>query len=629
MFTQNTSLSPTLINVTLQGLDRHQEAQYPWHVHQYPFAAAVGSPCAPSHVGGHYDPLAASVDNPDYSLECSTADRHLCEVGDLSGKFGALNSSGALLAQDDTLSLYGSQSIVGRSIVVHYNNTRYTCANIRYPEGGLGVIRYAPLRQGAIIGNIYLHQHGDATTLVLANLLSTTATSASHNWHVHESPVSSDDSSCASTGGHYNPRDVAIDSDYSQSCNDSAPLQCELGDLTGKGGQLSFIDNRARLLYTDTDLPIAPDGNGYSINNRSIVVHGPDGAAARLACANILELRPREALATFTGEVTGTIRFFQRSPFEETRVTVSLEGLGGMAEGYHVHKTPVGVGADQCMPQYTGGHWNPLGVQYDDHTPSTSDQYEVGDLSGKFGPLTNMDAINETYSDMNIPLFRRNSIVGRSIVIHYANGSRWVCANIEYTAPTLSATTIFAVYGHTIKVVLTQFRDDPFSDTTITIVTVPPDQPSVTSRAVSLTTTPVTTSTATPISTEPIIGTTLVVSTVAPTVLSLLPSVTALSSSGQADGVYSSQAQDMLSYTSPSPSVSLDGGMGKRDIDDELEEDAGYIEEAYDTDVEGERVKRQNSQVALLQWSIRRVMAGNVVSDCGALEQFLPAEAEL
>ena len=628
MFTQNSSSSPTLINVTLQGLDRHQGGQYPWHVHQYPFAAALGDPCGPSHAGGHYDPLGA-IGNPNYATECSTTSRHLCEVGDLSGKFGLLNSSGTLFAEDDTLSLYGVQSIMGRSLVIHYNDTRYTCANIPYPDN-YGVVRYAPFRQGAIVGDIYLHQYGGSATLVYADLLST-AMSLGHNWHVHENLVSGGDSSCTSAGGHYNPRNVTIDSDYHSLCNSSAPSQCELGDLTGKSGQLNFVDNRARLLYTDTDLPIAPNDNGFSINNRSIVIHGPNATATRAACANVLSLKPREAIATFTGEVTGTIRFFQRSPFEATIINVSLEGLGKKAGGYHVHKTPIGVGPDQCMDQYTGGHWNPLGVQYGGPAPSTSDQYEVGDLSGKFGSLEGLETINDSYTDMNIPLYRRNSIVGRSIVIHYANASRWVCANIEYMTPTASASTVFTVNGHRIKMVLTQLSDDPFADTTITIVTVPPNQPSVTSS-----TTPIATPTTTAMAS--MLSTNFESSMIVPSTMLSSSSIISTVSTSTSLFYSSSSASASELYMSPSPSIN-DTGSGedmdvqKRDIEYEFEslDDLQQVALEGDDDVSKDRVRieRQNDQPAMIQWSIRAMTSGSVGGSCGALEQFLPAGAEL
>lgn len=48
----------------------------------------------------------------------------------------------------------------------------------------------------------------------------------------------------------------------------------------------------------------------------------------------------------------------------------------------------------------------------------TPDQYEMGDLSGKFGTLDNHTIYKTTYNDTMLPLFGPRSILGRSIVIH-------------------------------------------------------------------------------------------------------------------------------------------------------------------------------------------------------------------
>ena len=48
----------------------------------------------------------------------------------------------------------------------------------------------------------------------------------------------------------------------------------------------------------------------------------------------------------------------------------------------------------------------------------TSDQYEIGDLSGKFGLLENHTLYKTSYNDTILPLFGAYSILGRSVVIH-------------------------------------------------------------------------------------------------------------------------------------------------------------------------------------------------------------------
>ena len=66
----------------------------------------------------------------------------------------------------------------------------------------------------------------------------------------------------------------------------------------------------------------------------------------------------------------------------------------------------------------------------------TVDQYEIGDMSGKYGNIGSNTALSAVYTDYNMPLFGLNSVLFRSVVIHYNNGSRWVCSNVNPKDPT-------------------------------------------------------------------------------------------------------------------------------------------------------------------------------------------------
>jgi len=74
-----------------------------------------------------------------------------------------------------------------------------------------------------------------------------------------------------------------------------------------------------------------------------------------------------------------------------------------------------------CEETTLYGNWNPLGVNTSDIPAAeegTLDQYEMGNLSGKFGTLDNKKRYIMTYNDTMLPLFGPRSILGRSIVIH-------------------------------------------------------------------------------------------------------------------------------------------------------------------------------------------------------------------
>lgn len=156
------------------------------------------------------------------------------------------------------------------------------------------------------------------------------------------------------------------------------------------------------------------------------------------------------------GELTvkGKIEMTQQSEYEVTNVEVNLKGLKETS-GYHVHVAPVEgeLGKNQCLTDYSFhnfvvfhvefpceettlyGHWNPRNVNSKLSplpTLGSSDQYEMGDLSGKFGTLDDLSEYTSHYNDTNLPLFGFESLAGRSIVIHKkSKNARWACSTLE------------------------------------------------------------------------------------------------------------------------------------------------------------------------------------------------------
>ena len=457
----------TMITVSLSGLDQYPSETFPWHIHNYPFTTQQRDPCSAASVGGHFDPFMAS-NRPNYSAICSS-NRSLCEVGDLSGKFEDLPWSNTFQV-DDNLPLYGVYSIVGRSVVIHRSNgDRWVCANIEYP--GDVTVAYSPFRAN-LIGNIFFIEPYSpmnlTTVFVRLSYISGSLNSISHNWHVHRNAIGGS-GDCGDGGPHYNPRGIDVDSpDYSY-CSPANQTACEIGDLTGKGSQLNFTNGHTVSFYTDTELPLRINTLGETILRRSVVIHASNAGADRIACANLIEYTPRVAIARFEEDgVTGEIVFRQSSPFSPTTITVKLNGLSSRADGYHVHEFPV----DETIPDSSkctaaGGHYNPRNIIRDSSSSTTFDAYEIGDLSGKFGGLMDLNSTNSTYIDPYLPLFGIESIVGRSVVIHYPNGDRWLCANILHDMETVSiraGITTDSVQG---RLVLTQLTNDSFSETII------------------------------------------------------------------------------------------------------------------------------------------------------------------
>uniref|UniRef100_A0A672QCS8 Superoxide dismutase copper/zinc binding domain-containing protein n=1 Tax=Sinocyclocheilus grahami TaxID=75366 RepID=A0A672QCS8_SINGR len=139
--------------------------------------------------------------------------------------------------------------------------------------------------------------------------------------------------------------------------------------------------------------------------------------------------------------IKGYFSFHQPSPFDLTTITVNLTNLDRRVGPYHVHQFPLpqmrSPSDSSCSNNNLGGHWNPFNVNtqapaYPPPRGSTHDLFEVGDLSARHGSLENTNNFQATFMDWNLPLFGRNSIVGRSVVIHMPNSTRFACASISY-----------------------------------------------------------------------------------------------------------------------------------------------------------------------------------------------------
>uniref|UniRef100_A0A3B4U410 Superoxide dismutase copper/zinc binding domain-containing protein n=1 Tax=Seriola dumerili TaxID=41447 RepID=A0A3B4U410_SERDU len=127
------------------------------------------------------------------------------------------------------------------------------------------------------------------------------------------------------------------------------------------------------------------------------------------------------------GMSNGQVLFSQAVPQGPTTINVSLMNLNTIAGGYHVHILPIKPGSEEpCSNANIMGHFNPLAWNVS-NSPSpgngTVDQYEIGDLSGKFGMLNDLNQLEALYMDPNMPLTGPYSIVGRSVVVHHANTS--------------------------------------------------------------------------------------------------------------------------------------------------------------------------------------------------------------
>jgi Cu/Zn superoxide dismutase/Na+-transporting NADH:ubiquinone oxidoreductase subunit NqrD len=448
---QASASASTTITVSLAGLPAAGPAK--WHVHVFPIATDCSS------AAGHFNPLnAAGTCTPSVATNNS-----ICEVGDLSGKHGSFVSTTASATYTDVnLPLFGKNSVVGRSIVIHDNTgARYACASIGYPSMVRTVV--STFNGPEIYGTITMKQDAamsSAETTILVDLnrmdsAGNTVTSTGHGWHAHVTSVITPtgklgSTNCANGGGHYNPFGVT------GTCNPMNITTCEVGDLSGKLGTLSFPATGGNRKFFTTPLPLS---GMYSVAMRSIVVHGASGAGARIGCADTSSY----AVAMFQGAISGSISFKQASSKDNTTLKVMLSGTTN-AGGYHVHTLPLSAGS--CAS--ATGHFNPLNAT-GTCNPAMPSTCEIGDLSGKFGALSG-SSVNAMYSDANLPLFGMNSIVGRSVVIHASGtGARIACADIRGWDPVKEVKSMFSGSAVMGTITVRQAANNPQADTQVLV----------------------------------------------------------------------------------------------------------------------------------------------------------------
>ncbi|XP_055905372.1 uncharacterized protein LOC129940875 [Eupeodes corollae] len=407
-------------------------------------------------------------------------------IGDLSGKLQSRNkdyyhnyklpgASSELsgIYWDIFLPLQGINSIVHRGMVI-YTFDRSNPENIKEEPWGCSTIaQYQKngiyqkpistaqvLFRYPIVGRVLFRQPAEEpwmdTTVIFEYLIhadgSTQNNTFGHRWAVHASPPGKDfydwQNRCTSAGNVYNPYRVDWGEKRADDfCRPHLMPMCKVGALDTRLGSLAIAGRKSeatkisRKIFTDSNLPLS---GKQSIMGKSLVIYddnGPKARGERLACSVIIGHFKRKVVAKdwypngYDLSLKGELEITQQSEYDMSNIEVDLRGLNA-ASGYHIHEAPVEENlAFPCEATSLYDHWNPFGINPKLSPPPTlgsTDQYEMGDLSGKFGTLDGLRHYEGAHNDSNLPLFGYNSILGRSIVIHKKEkNARWACSTLE------------------------------------------------------------------------------------------------------------------------------------------------------------------------------------------------------
>ncbi|CAH2230559.1 jg8887 [Pararge aegeria aegeria] len=303
--TQQSEYDVTNVQVTLEGLDNDVRN---YKIHMASIEKELEFPCEKTTIYDTYNPFKVNKSQSPPTAK-GTADQY--ELGDLGEKYGLLDNFKKFTTSynETQLSLYGTYSILGRSMAIHKKakDRRWACSTI---ERG-----YSPSEAREIRGIASFHHPGGFAygyirmTQLIHNDGSTSDTvievklrhpgvrdrnlTRHHRWEIFVNPVGVDaavqvtGTRCVAGGYRWNPyftqlADPLNHDLYNQECGADNPLRCDVGDLTSRLGTITL--GAEREVFMDSNFPL--EGT-VSAMSRSIVIFGPEHSSERFACANI------------------------------------------------------------------------------------------------------------------------------------------------------------------------------------------------------------------------------------------------------------------------------------------------------------------------------------------------------
>ena len=398
--------------------------------------------------------------------------------------------------QSATLNLFGPDSPVGHSLLLRGLKTGMLACATFLPTSRKS--NYRAKFHSPLSGSVTMFQTAFGTSF-LSHLMYSNGTRR-HSTNRFDLVRSDDDlltatlhagASVSAAASLANGGSVAGNSQSSieQREHDNELAACKLA--LSNAASSSGHGNRLEPIFKNSTLQLSISTENFGMRGRTalvlppipletfssvyIVVYSEYDPQEPIACAPLRYVKPKTAAAKFqTGSVQGSVVFTQESPYDVTMARVNLNFPNSDGHSYGIDELPMIIrrkSDTRVCPNIREIIYNPHHIEPSSVPPegeATSDQYAVGDLSGKYGSLTGKSVEKIQVSDFNLPLFGPVSVIGRALTIYSSEGVAIACSNIELTQP---MTTAFATFDYGIQgqFIFRQPMNDCNSDTYVYI----------------------------------------------------------------------------------------------------------------------------------------------------------------
>lgn len=191
-------------------------------------------------------------------------------------------------------------------------------------------------------------------------------------------------------------------------CEQTNQRECIIGDLSGKCGDLEFVDGRARALCTDSQLGTIPIDYLFDKQNpeNALLVVLQDDAGELLGCAPLQMSAPLTGRAQFrTLTVFGDFLFWQNGPDDRTYVRTHLTGLRGTDYSLRIFTEKVEM-YQECDPETLGNVLSKQGGEFIlPGNTATNDAGSIGNLDSLLTLEADQQFLRTTVSTSSLPLF--------------------------------------------------------------------------------------------------------------------------------------------------------------------------------------------------------------------------------